>query len=264
VSPGTLSIMSDPNTPAVPAAWYPDTEVPGGQRWWDGSAWTEHRTPPAAPAAPAVPQYAQNPYAPQQQVHPQYGQPQQYAQQGYAQPQQYGANPYAQPQHYTQFVMPEHAWPYVGQPAPVGVEVPLWAPLYNASMMQAWQRFWRKYVDFSGRASRSEYWYSALWMALLVFASYFIFVILGVVLGSAFGGNSGSSVAVGVLGLLWFVAYVGVLIPMIAVQVRRLHDAGYSGAYFFMGFIPFVGSIFILIYTLSESKPQGAIYDLPR
>ena len=41
--------------PPTPADWYPDPEVPGGLRYWDGSSWTEHRTPPAEPAAPSEP-----------------------------------------------------------------------------------------------------------------------------------------------------------------------------------------------------------------
>lgn len=42
-------------TPPTPAGWYPDTEVPGGLRYWDGSNWTEHRTPPAAVEPAPVP-----------------------------------------------------------------------------------------------------------------------------------------------------------------------------------------------------------------
>ena len=41
-------------------------------------------------------------------------------------------------------------------------ETPLWAPLYGATLQQAVQRFFKKYAIFSGRASRSEYWWWAL------------------------------------------------------------------------------------------------------
>lgn len=116
--------MSDPNQPAVPPGWYPDGQ--GGQRWWDGTRWTEHTQPatpaapqPATPAAPGLhemptqvaPQASQPTQAPQQsppgqfappaQVpygqpqQPQFGQPQQ--QVPYGQPAQFGQPPYGQP-----------------------------------------------------------------------------------------------------------------------------------------------------------------------
>ena len=138
--------MTDSTPPTVPAGWYPDPDVPGGQRWWSGIGWTEYRTPPAA-----APQYATSQYsAPQHAYAP-------------------AAAPVA---------LPPDAWPYVGQPAPLGTVVPLWAPLYGATMGQAWNRFWRKYADFSGRASRSEFWFAYLWFFILMFGSYFVFAIL--------------------------------------------------------------------------------------
>jgi hypothetical protein len=56
--------MSDPNQPTTPPGWYPDGQ--GGQRWWDGTQWTEHTQPPAggAPAAPAAPAAPSAPSAP--------------------------------------------------------------------------------------------------------------------------------------------------------------------------------------------------------
>jgi len=238
--------MSDATTPQVPAGWYPDPDVPGGQRWWSGIEWTEYRTPPAA-AQPATPRYAAAPYAA-----PQYAAP------------QYTYAPAAP------ITLPPDAWPYVGQAAPLGTEVPLWAPLYGATMGQAWTRFWKKYADFSGRASRSEFWFAYLWLVILLFGSYFVFAILLAVIGSigsAIDGSSGGTafgIGGGVVGLLWVGAYIAAIIPMISVTVRRLHDAGYSGAYYFMGFIPFVGGIILLVYLATESRPQGALYDLPR
>ena len=55
-----------------PAGWYPDTGVPGQQRYWDGARWTEHTAPVAAPAQPPVapPPVAQPPAAPQPPVAP--------------------------------------------------------------------------------------------------------------------------------------------------------------------------------------------------
>jgi uncharacterized membrane protein YhaH (DUF805 family) len=136
-------------------------------------------------------------------------------------------------------------------------------------MGQAWTRFWRKYADFSGRASRSEFWFAYLWVVLLGFGSYFALVIVFGVLGAAVSASdSGAApafgVGAGIVGLLWLLAYIAVIIPFIAVSVRRLHDAGYAGYYYFMGFIPLVGGILLLVYYATESRPQGAVYDLPR
>ncbi len=52
-------------TPPTPAGWYPDPDGSGGQRYWDGSGWTEHRAPaahePTQPTAPAEPQASEQP-----------------------------------------------------------------------------------------------------------------------------------------------------------------------------------------------------------
>ncbi|WBU37314.1 DUF2510 domain-containing protein [Homoserinibacter sp. YIM 151385] len=78
--------MSDPQS--IPAGWYPDPEVPGGTRWWNGIAWTEQRGV-AAPAAPAAPVAPQQGYGTQQG----YGQQQPYGQGAPAQQQPYGMVP---------------------------------------------------------------------------------------------------------------------------------------------------------------------------
>ena len=87
--------MSDPNQPTVPAGWYPDGQ--GGQRWWDGTQWTEHTQPPAAGPAADATVVAPRPQQPPAQ--PQFQQPQ------FQQPQ---AQPYGQQPHGQQFGQP--AW----------------------------------------------------------------------------------------------------------------------------------------------------------
>ena len=92
-----------------------------------------------------------------------------------------------------------------------------------------------KYADFSGRATRSEYW------LFIIINS----VILAVLAGLAY--------AIG----LWFFAvfavfYLAVLLPSLAVLVRRLHDTGRSGWWILISFVPF-GGIVLLIFTLMGS-----------
>jgi uncharacterized membrane protein YhaH (DUF805 family) len=92
------------------------------------------------------------------------------------------------------------------------------------------------YADFNGRARRSEYWYFVL----------FNFIAMIVVVGIA-------SLLLGRLGsLIIFVYYLGIIIPNIAVLVRRLHDVGKSGWFYFVAFIPLVGVIWLLVLLCTD------------
>jgi uncharacterized membrane protein YhaH (DUF805 family) len=140
--------------------------------------------------------------------------------------------------------------------------VPLSAPLYGASFGQAISRFFKKYATFSGRASRSEFW----WWFL------FNLIVSGVLYGiAAIGGASGATVAengmmvpgpgfaVAVVPYgLWAVATI---VPWLALSWRRLHDTNRSGTWYFIGFIPFVGGIILLVFFLMDSDPAGARFD---
>lgn len=99
----------------------------------------------------------------------------------------------------------------------------------------------RKYADFSGRARRKEYWFFVLFNVLISIVLAFVDAAIGI--KSAEGDN------LGLLGTLYSLA---VLIPSIAVTVRRLHDTGRSGWYVLLGLIPCVGGIILLVFTIEE------------
>lgn len=140
--------------------------------------------------------------------------------------------------------------------------VPLSAPLYGASLPQAIARLFRKYATFSGRASRSEYW----WVALVNILVFVVFGGLSLALGTATGepGPSGGvymgpGAAVGIVIMsIWFVA---TFIPGIAVTVRRLHDANFSGWLILLNLVPWIGSLIVLIFTILPSNHLGARFD---
>jgi uncharacterized membrane protein YhaH (DUF805 family) len=140
-------------------------------------------------------------------------------------------------------------------------EAPLQAPLYGASLGQAVSRFFRKYATFTGRASRSEYWW---WMLVNILVSTVLYVI-SLTLGTAgatvteTGSVPGPGFVIGiVLSIVWALA---VLIPGLALTWRRLHDTNRSGAFYFLALIPFVGGIILLVFTLLPSDPAGASFD---
>ncbi|WFR66577.1 DUF805 domain-containing protein [Curtobacterium flaccumfaciens] len=157
--------------------------------------------------------------------------------------------------------------PYAQQPEPTGPggEPPLWAPYYGISFGKAFSRFFKKYATFSGRASRSEFW----WWYL---ANVIIGVVLGVlaaigaatsdirvdsVTGQTTGGFSALYWIVVVISIVWGLAIV---VPSLALGWRRLHDANLSGALWIIAiFVNIVG----LVFGLLPSNPQGARFDRP-
>lgn len=101
-----------------------------------------------------------------------------------------------------------------------------------------------KYADFYGRARRTEYWMFTLFHFLAIFVLAFLSAAL-----EAIGWSE--------IGLFLFVVYVLMsIIPSLAITVRRLHDSGKSGWYYLLSFIPYVGAIIVLVFTVQDSEPM--------
>lgn len=101
-----------------------------------------------------------------------------------------------------------------------------------------------KYFTFSGRASRSEYWWFVLFQVLVMIALVGLFFVLGGVNSIQSGQMTTLSIIVMIVaGLLWLYLYI----PVITVYVRRFHDYNLSGwwvlAAFVIGAVPYVGFV---------------------
>ena len=105
----------------------------------------------------------------------------------------------------------------------------------------------RKYADFSGRASRSEYW----WWALFAFLVWLIAMVLDVII---FPGSirTGSYAYVGVLSGITSLA---LFLPGFAISVRRLHDIDRSGWWALLLLVPIIGAIILLLFLVSSGTP---------
>jgi len=105
-----------------------------------------------------------------------------------------------------------------------------------------------QYTDFSGRARRTEYWMFTLFNMIFTLLTLFI----GALLGTALFGASGT--VIGSMGL--YVLYlIAIFIPGLSVFVRRLHDTENSGWMFFILLIPLIGSIWVFVLMIMDSKP---------
>lgn len=108
--------------------------------------------------------------------------------------------------------------------------------------------FTRNYANFSGRARRSEFWFT--YLAYTVY-SILTYIIAGVIDPGLFS-DSNEEGALGALILLLLLV-LGVL-PMLAVTVRRLHDIGKSGWMYLVGFVPLIGGLILLYFLVQDSE----------
>ena len=92
-----------------------------------------------------------------------------------------------------------------------------------------------RYADFQGRASRSEFWWFVLFYLLLS-------VVIGLV----------AAISESLGGLLNLVVTIGLLVPAIAVQVRRLHDTDRTGWWVLIGLVPLVGTVVLIVFYVQR------------
>jgi uncharacterized membrane protein YhaH (DUF805 family) len=92
-----------------------------------------------------------------------------------------------------------------------------------------------KYVTFIGRSSRSAYWWFYLFNLIVVIVAYAL------------------DVALGTGGILYGLSALALLLPNLAVSVRRLHDTGRSGWWLLIALIPLIGAIVLLVFFVQDS-----------
>ena len=107
------------------------------------------------------------------------------------------------------------------------------------------QTFFRKYSDFSGRASRSEYWWAVLF---IIFCS----IATGVIDGVFFAESELEPI--GTLQLLI------TLLPNIAVSARRLHDIGKSGWWLLLNLLVLIGPLIIFVWSVKKGTEDDNPY----
>ena len=116
-------------------------------------------------------------------------------------------------------------------------------------MINAYKSFFKGYVDFTGRSKRSEYWW--IWltnMILLVpfYSAYFKAL--------ANPRNETALMALGGIAIIYMIFGLALMLPMLALTVRRLRDAGFHWALIFIIFIPMVGALALLVLLAMPSK----------
>jgi len=101
----------------------------------------------------------------------------------------------------------------------------------------------KKYTDFNGRARRTEYWMFVLFNLIFIVAA----GVLDNIFGTTFKMDAGYGATAMPYGWLYMLYALFVLIPSLAVAIRRLHDLGKSGWMLLVALIPLIGGIWLLI-----------------
>jgi len=124
--------------------------------------------------------------------------------------------------------------------------------IFPAGAREAWYlAVLRKYAVFTGRARRKEYW--MFFLVNLIIAV--VLGIFGIAAGlGMFGGVGGRTIDGAVTGITWLYS-LAILIPNIAVGVRRLHDTGRSGWWILISLVPVIGAIILIILYVENGNP---------
>lgn len=110
------------------------------------------------------------------------------------------------------------------------------------------------YADFRGRARRREYWMFVLINAVITVILQLPFQIQNV--SAAANGETATPSGLALLSLVLSALYgLAILLPSLAVTVRRLHDTGRSGWWSLIALVPFVGGLVLLIFTVLDGQP---------
>ena len=113
-------------------------------------------------------------------------------------------------------------------------------PALPNPLISYWKRVvLEKYADFTGRARRSEYW----WFTLANIVAMVILILLVAVAD--------------IFWVLYAIYGLALIVPSIAVTVRRLHDTDKSGWWILIALVPFVGGLILLVFLCIDSTPRG-------
>lgn len=124
-------------------------------------------------------------------------------------------------------------------------------------MIKAYVNFWKNYANFNGRSRRADYWWAMLCQMIIMM----ILSMGGVVqlMTAMIAGQTPSAVGI-ILVLVYVIFSLASLVPSIAIIVRRLHDIGKSGWWYFIAFVPMVGAILLLVFLCTAGTAGDNMY----
>ncbi|PPT74899.1 DUF805 domain-containing protein [Xanthomonas arboricola pv. populi] len=109
----------------------------------------------------------------------------------------------------------------------------------------------KRYADFNGRSRRKEYWMFMLLQAIILLVLVGLFGIAVALMG----GENGPGALAWLVVAVMVIVVLALIVPSIAVTVRRLHDQGKSGWFYLISLVPYVGGFIVLVFMCLEGTP---------
>ena len=135
-------------------------------------------------------------------------------------------------------------------------------------MINAYKNFFKNYAEFTGRSTRSDYWW--VWLGNFILSIpfwiiYFYTVFLSIVMDSIDDSVSESTFMVlGLVVIIYAIFYLAILVPTLALSVRRLRDAGFHWAFIFLRFAPMGGIALLILHTMPTKETEVVNYSEPQ
>ena len=135
-------------------------------------------------------------------------------------------------------------------------------------MINAYKNFFKNYAEFTGRSTRPDFWW--VWLGNLILSIpfwiiYFYTVFLSVVMDSV--GETVSEATFMFLGLVvifYVIFFLAILVPTLALSVRRLRDAGFHWAFIFLRFAPMGGIALLILHAMPTKETEVVNYSEPQ
>ena len=131
-------------------------------------------------------------------------------------------------------------------------------------MINAYKNFFKNYAEFTGRSTRPDYWW--VWLGNLILSIpfwiiYFYTVFLSTVMDSVSDSASEATfMFFGLVAIIYAVFYLAILVPTIALSVRRLRDAGFHWAFIFLRFAPMGGIALLILFAMPTKETEVVNY----
>ena len=131
-------------------------------------------------------------------------------------------------------------------------------------MINAYKNFFKNYAEFTGRSTRPDYWW--VWLGNFILSIpfwiiYFYTVFLSTVMDSVSDSASEATfMFFGLVAIIYAVFYLAILVPTIALSVRRLRDAGFHWAFIFLRFAPMGGIALLILHAMPTKETEVVNY----